>query len=118
MVDEVSEFRSAWDAGRLPSLAPRRFLDEDDRKADALPHSWSVTTDSIAARVAVRLGLEEIVLLKSASPPSGITLEEAAASGFVDPYFPTAALGLTRVVAVDLRSTPFNQSAWDLRDEP
>jgi aspartokinase-like uncharacterized kinase len=47
-------------AGRLNVLAVSAWL----RGADPLPHSWAVTSDSIAAWVARRLGAKRLVLLK------------------------------------------------------
>jgi aspartokinase-like uncharacterized kinase len=64
-------------AGGLPVLAPYRWL----RDADPLPHSWDVTSDSIAAWIAGTLGAPRLVLIK----PAGVTGTEA-----VDAYFPHA----------------------------
>jgi aspartokinase-like uncharacterized kinase len=47
-------------AGRLNVLAPSGWLSA----ADPLPHSWQVTSDSIAAWVARRLGAKMLVLVK------------------------------------------------------
>ena len=47
-------------AGRLNVLAPSGWL----CAADPLPHSWQVTSDSIAAWVARRLGAKMLVLVK------------------------------------------------------
>ena len=49
-------------AGRVPVLAPSRWL----READPLPHSWDVTSDSIAAWVAGQAGASTLVLVKAA----------------------------------------------------
>lgn len=46
-------------------LAPYRWL----READPLPHSWDVTSDSIAAWVAGQVGARALVLVK---PPGAI----------------------------------------------
>lgn len=46
---------------RIPILAPFRWL----RAADPLPHSWDVTSDSIAAWLAAQLGARRLILLKS-----------------------------------------------------
>lgn len=75
-----------------------------------LPHDWSVTTDSIAAAVAVELGAEELLLVKSAdfspppNPPRLCCLAEAAQQGIVDGYFPTAAAGIGKLRWINLRS--------------
>ena len=63
------------------------FCVRDDSQRDSLPHSWSATSDSIAARVA-ELQHADLVLLKSADPPPGDVAAWAAA-GYVDAYFPT-----------------------------
>ena len=97
--EHPSDFEACWSAGRTPILAPRQLLDEDDRTSpDPLPRSWDITSDSIAARVAFRLGARELVLLKSASPPPGTDLIEAARLGLVDAAFPTTARG--RIVEI------------------
>jgi 5-(aminomethyl)-3-furanmethanol phosphate kinase len=70
-----------------------RFAREDESRPGSLPHSWDVTSDSIAARAAVVLCAEQLVLLKSADVPPGTLWEEAAARGWVDRYFPNAVAG-------------------------
>ncbi len=65
------------------------------------PATWDVTTDSIAAMLCKAAGGDELVLLKSAPPPSQI-LEDAAQSGYLDAYFPMAAEGVARIRCVDL----------------
>jgi probable H4MPT-linked C1 transfer pathway protein len=77
LVTNVREARRALDAARVPVLAPSRWLQE----ADPLPHSWDVTSDSIAAWVAGAVGARRVVLVK----PSG-----AAGEGLVDPHFSRA----------------------------
>jgi len=75
-----------------------------------LPHTWEVTSDSIAAAVALALKAHELVLLKSCDPPKGAASEEhhcvasLAAAGYVDGYFPFAVAGYSgRVRFVNLR---------------
>jgi 5-(aminomethyl)-3-furanmethanol phosphate kinase len=62
LVEQPAEIAAALDAGRLPVLAPYRWL----KAADPLPHSWDVTSDSIAAWVAGALGARRLVLIKPA----------------------------------------------------
>ncbi len=76
------------------------FALEDDSRPGALPHAWSVTTDSIAARAAVVFGAERLVLLKSTDVPPGTPWETAAANGWVDAHFPRIAAELPCPVEV------------------
>jgi aspartokinase-like uncharacterized kinase len=93
-----------WKTGLIPVLTPRAFLDtEDDGTDNPLPRDWDVTTDSIAARMAERLGAWALVLFKSAPLPSGTDRREAARLGLVDPAFPNLARGLSRVFYRNLR---------------
>jgi len=76
-----------------------RWLAENQRLS-TLPVGWEVTSDSIAAHVAAAYG-GKLLLVKSLPPPSFPSsqnqLEELAASGWVDSYFPTAAAGLPAI---------------------
>lgn len=77
----------------------------DAIRNDALPKTWDVTSDSIAARVARDLDARELVLLKSADcPATADDHEKLGELGYVDPYFATAAKGIP-VRFVNLRST-------------
>lgn len=60
------------------------------RRACDLPIGWTVTSDSIAAAVAGASDAE-LLLAKSAPPPSGASLEDLARLGWVDDQFPSAA---------------------------
>jgi aspartokinase-like uncharacterized kinase len=77
VVADAREVAAALDKGRVPVLAPSRWL----READPLPHSWNITSDSIAAWVAGALGAPHLVLVK---PPG------AAGDDIVDAYFSRA----------------------------
>lgn len=68
-----------------------------------LPETWDVTSDSIAARLAVCLGAAELVLLKSADPPSR-DLQELAEKDYVDKFLPQLAGELPPWRCVNLRS--------------
>jgi aspartokinase-like uncharacterized kinase len=108
VVDHPEQCAAVWERSRVPVLAPRRFLDDIERRgADPLPHTWDVTTDSIAARVAVHLGASELALWKSAPLPPGADLDAAARLGLVDPAFPAEARRLRRVTYRNLRD-PLN----------
>jgi aspartokinase-like uncharacterized kinase len=93
----VLDLGACWqDADSQPALA-------------ALPASWDVTSDSLAAAAARSLHAAELVLLKSATPPT-TDLVALAAAGYVDAYFAQAAAGLA-VRMVSLRNAEFTQPA-------
>ena len=75
--------------------------------ADALPASWSVTSDSIAAWMAGKLAADELVLLKSKLPHGELDLKLLADEGYVDSFFPHAAAKLERVRFVNLRDASY-----------
>lgn len=87
-------------SGPWQVVEPLEFCRADDKD---LPHSWDVTSDSIAGRLAeIRGG--DLVLLKSADPPPGGVNDWAAAS-FVDRHFPKiVARAKLTVRAVNLRT--------------
>lgn len=89
LVGTGAEIERALADGALPVLAPYRWL----READPLPHSWEVTSDSIAAWVAGELGAELLVLVK----PAGAL---ADAPGVVDAHFGHALGARTRSVVL------------------
>ncbi len=84
---------------------PREFLAAHESRlaGRALPHDWTVTSDSISARVAEVIRADELVLLKSSDPPIG-SLTDLAAIGYVDRYFPAAAADLPSPRCVNLRA--------------
>jgi aspartokinase-like uncharacterized kinase len=85
---EAVALRSEDSASRLRVLDPYQFAVEDEARPDHLPHSWDVTSDSIAARAAVVYHAERLILLKSTDIPPGTPWAEAARRGWVDPHFP------------------------------
>lgn len=104
VVHRLDDLPSAWIAGAQPILAPRLYLEEvDEWRSDRLAYSWEVTSDSIAARVAVDLRAMRLILLKSTSTAVATRLE-AARAGIVDPCFPVVSDAVDRVEIVDLRN--------------
>ena len=89
-----ADIAGALERGWLPVLAPSRWLQE----ADPLPHSWDVTSDSIAAWIAAAVGAARLVLVK----PPGVVSEA------VDSYFHRALpadLGPAALVPADQIAT-------------
>lgn len=78
---------------------------------DAVPASWEVTSDSIAAYVAQALGGAPLFLLKSRPPEPGREAE------VVDGWFLNAARGLGMATIVDLRQDGFPEYRWRLNSQ-
>ena len=95
-----SPFPSGRGAGGVGVLDCFTFAQEDEARPGALPHTWAVTTDSIAARAAVVFRAERLVLLKSVDVPPGTPWETAAANGWVDAHFPHVAATLACPIEV------------------
>jgi aspartokinase-like uncharacterized kinase len=75
LVDEPGCIRQGLSPAGAVVLAPSRWM----RSTDVLPHTWDVTSDSIAAFVAGALDARLLILIKPDSAPSD----------HVDPYFLT-----------------------------
>ena len=60
LVHGSDDIAHAQTRGRIPVLAPYRWL----RESDPLPHSWDVTSDSIAAWIASEIGTPQLILIK------------------------------------------------------
>ena len=94
--------------GRHAVIDPVGWLAADPLEATTIPASWQVTSDSLAARVAGKAGLD-LWLAKSVAPPLGDALLGAAAAsradrlaglanaGWVDGWFPIAAAAVGRI---------------------
>lgn len=72
--------------GAVPIWMPGWMAEADGARA----RSWDVTSDSLAARLAGRLGARHLVLVKSAAvPPGPVSVRDLADTGLVDRAFPT-----------------------------
>jgi aspartokinase-like uncharacterized kinase len=60
LVHRRGEIARAHLRGKIPVLAPYGWM----READPMPHSWDVTSDSIAAWVATEVGARRLILIK------------------------------------------------------
>lgn len=82
VVEDRPSVLTAIADGAIPVMAPYRWL----RATDELPRSWAVTSDSLAAYLAMLLGARELVLVKA----------RQGGEELVDPYF-------TRALAAGMR---------------
>jgi 5-(aminomethyl)-3-furanmethanol phosphate kinase len=89
VISQFEHLRAEIGGGEASNLIldPREFLhDWEPRQAGLpLPRDWSVTSDSIAVRLAEVLSISDLVLLKSADPPAA-SREELSAAGYVDSH--------------------------------
>lgn len=97
------EAESTAEQGRVPVLLPSWWL----RRGDPLPHSWDVTSDSIAAWIAAQMRAPMCVLVKDtyglypvdpradpgAGPSAVMTLAELETCGGVDRHLPRVLAG-------------------------
>lgn len=57
--------------------------------AAGIPASWDITSDTLAAWLAVQLSMEHVILLKSAEFSSDSSIAQLSASGVIDKAFAT-----------------------------
>ncbi len=94
-VDSITALRRAVRAAKVPVWLPTRMA----LGAADVPASWDVTSDSLAAWLAGRIGAERLVLMKQVEVPRDLT-DRLAARGIVDKAFPRflAASGVPALV--------------------
>lgn len=84
----IARTMTALQARVADGLATVWVPDPDDADLRAVPPSWDITSDSLAAWLSCRVRATELILLKSAPVPSEEgDLERFAKSGIVDPAF-------------------------------
>ncbi len=92
-------------------FAPATWMRESEPElpGQKLPANWDVTSDAIAARLAICLNADELVLLKSASPPPDAGIDNLSAEGYVDLMMPKLAGELPPMRLVDLQQENFTR---------
>jgi aspartokinase-like uncharacterized kinase len=87
LVEEPAGLAAAVGPAAVAVLAPYRWL----RAADPLPHTWDVTSDSVAAFVAGALGASRLILIKPAK--GGAELTDPCFGSVLPAGLPWCALG-------------------------
>jgi aspartokinase-like uncharacterized kinase len=87
VVGTRQETNGALERHGLPILDPRAFLRHEEEISARLPHTWDAASDCVAAGVALALGADALILLKSLSIPEGAGWDELVRRGWVDPAF-------------------------------
>ena len=110
--EELSSYLDSYDkqSSSLAVVSPAAFYARGGSE-EVLPSSWDTTTDSISAFLAMSISAAELVLLKSAAPPSAENVEyggaehwtELAEHGYVDASFPRIASCVKKIRCVNFR---------------
>jgi aspartokinase-like uncharacterized kinase len=86
--EDEAQIKAALAADNIALWLPSRIVEADPSVAE----SWDITSDSLAAWLAHRLGAARLLLVKSAPAPSPpLSPERLAALGLVDSAFPAYA---------------------------
>lgn len=105
IISSPVEAATVWKAGRVPVLCAYDYLTQTSSSDfAALPESWGVTSDSIAAWITLTLPADELILLKSVELPVEKTVSDLAEAGLVDSYLPTLAAAIPTLRWCNLRA--------------
>ena len=81
----AAAIRNVLRSGGVPVWSPAQMI----RAEKDIPWCWDVTSDSLAAWLAGRLGAKRVVLVKHADVAAGpLRAEDLVAGGILDPAFP------------------------------
>jgi dihydroneopterin aldolase len=81
----AAAIRNVLRAGGVPVWSPAQMV----RGERDIPWCWDVTSDSLAAWLAGRLGAKRVVLVKHAEVAAGpLRADDLVAGGILDPAFP------------------------------
>jgi len=83
LAGSIGAIRRAVRARQVPVWSPLPMALE----SDALPASWDVTADSLAAWLAAKLGTTRVVFVKQIVPPTA-SLDALIAAGILDRFLP------------------------------
>jgi len=84
---------SAQERGLIPVWMPAKLV----FRAEEIEHTWSVTSDSLAAWLASRIPGSTLCLIKQIDLPAGSSLQAISAAGVVDSSFSALLHPATRV---------------------
>jgi aspartokinase-like uncharacterized kinase len=100
VVARLAECPASWQSKLTPILDAHAFALADEGQPGSLPHRWDVTSDSVAARVAIVAGARRLILLKSIAIPPHTAWADAGRQGWVDGYFGEVVQGTGLAVEV------------------
>ena len=109
--------KACWAESLVPIADTRPLLEElNNVSAEVLPVGWHVTSDSIAAWIAMRWPADRLVLVKSIDCPAEARGAANSANDAVDEAFRTMAASLSSVLWCNLRDAPERLVEWKLND--
>lgn len=82
--DSIDAIAATLACGKTPVWLPLQMMADDE----TVPANWTATSDTLAARLAERLGGAPLALLKSVDVDETATAADLAAEGVVDQTFP------------------------------
>lgn len=83
-VEREEDIERVLAAAGIPVWLPTEMVTDDD----SIEHSWDVTSDSLAAWLATRIGASRLLLVKSGAVDNNLPVQELARMGIVDACFP------------------------------
>jgi aspartokinase-like uncharacterized kinase len=106
-----SDLHDAWGNGDVPVVDPAGWMREHPHWFDAanpnrLEESWNVTSDTLAAAIALDTGAQELVLAKSVDLPVRSDVPSLSRLGLVDAAFASHAHPIPNMGWMNLRSGP------------
>lgn len=105
IVSSQAEATTVWQERGIPILKSYAYLQQTSApQIEQLPESWDVTSDSIAAWVAITWPADELILVKSVALRKQTSLSELVKTGLVDSYLPKLVESLPQLRWCDLRS--------------
>ena len=87
MIDANGELLKHLLSNSAQVIGVHEFCQKDESQRLALPHTWRVTSDAIAARIAEHFQASELVMLKSIDLPNDADWRQATEMGLVDQMF-------------------------------
>lgn len=105
----IGDIRDIGDEDEWAILDVHEFARVDDERDGRLPHTWAVTSDALAARIAIVFQARHLVLLKSTPIPQSVDWTEAGRQGWVDAMFAE----VLRPAPADLQVRTVNLRTWD-----
>jgi aspartokinase-like uncharacterized kinase len=105
------EAQAVWNQGRIALLNTFGWLKAEHELEASLPHSWDVTSDSIAADAAIRFQAAGLMLLKSLDCPDGFPAFDSLGEPLVDAHFHQLAPKLRRIAWCNLAADPITIKA-------